>query len=224
MLGEDEWPVLLGGSTRPLGCAVSFLGGPFEDVVAAVTEVHGRCEISESGRIPDGVRRLDPMEAPWTTELVIECDGWTAYLNNFIGGGDLTAIAPAVARTKGWRCVGAQHVPRHRPGHAATQLWVQGPDGEPPLGRVRTISAHATDGRWVWHESGPVQVFEDPSRYEARRVRDRLDRPRLVAYLRELGIRVDEPNFYGAGVLVRQLVQWERRSETVADFRRANGW
>lgn len=107
---------------------------------------------------------------------------------------------------------------------AATQLWVQGPDGELPLGHVRTLGAHGTDGRWPWHESGPVQSFEDPSCYQRRRVRDRLDRPRLVSYLRDLGIRVDEPGFYGAGVVLTQLVEWDCNSESVTDFRRESGW
>lgn len=209
---------------RPLGCAASFVEGPFDDVVASLSAVHDRCEVSEPLSFPYGMRILGPMEAPWTRELVVRCGRWTAYLNNGLNGGDLTAVAPAVARMGGWRCVGAQHMPRYGPGHAATQLWIQGPDGDPPLGYVRTLAAHASDGRWKWHESGGLQPFEEPSSYTRPRVRDRLDRPRLVSYLHKLGIRVDEPDFFGEGVVLAQLVDWERRVETVADFRRANGW
>ncbi len=209
---------------RPLGCAVSFVEAAFDAVVAAVAEVHGRFEVSEPVSLRHGLRLLDPMEAPWTRELIIRCRSWTAYINNGLNGGDLSAVAPAVARSKGWRCIGAEHMERYGPGHAATQLWVQAPDGEPPLGHVRTLAAHASDGRWVWHESGSMQAFEEPSSYQRRRVRDRLDRRRLVGYLDELGIRVDEPDFFGEGVVLSQLVDWERHVETAADFRQANGW
>lgn len=218
------WPLLLGGSMRPLGGAISFVEGPFDAVVAAVAEVHRRCEVSEPVSLRHGLRRLDPMEAPWTRELIVRCGSWTAYINNGRNGGDLTAVAPAVARRRGWRCIGAQHMDRHGPGHAATQLWIQAPDGEPPLGHVRTLAAHATDGRWAWYESGPIQAFEEPGSYQRRRVRDRLDRPRLVSYLDALGIRVDDPDFYGEGVVLSQLVDWPRSIETAADFRQANGW
>ena len=164
------------------------------------------------------------MEAPWTREVLIECDGWTAYVNNGLDGGDLSAIAPAIARDRGWRCIGAEHVPKYGPGHAATQLWIQGPEGEPPLYSVRTVTAYAEDGRWSWYESGEAQPFEATDRYFARRKRDRLDRALLVQYLRALGIRVDDAGFFGTGIVVTQHVDWSVRRESVEHFRRENGW
>lgn len=211
---EADWPLFLGGALRPIGCGLSFLDASRSEVLAAVLHVHGaRAEVSEPAPLPTCARVLDPMEAPWTRELLIECDGWTAYLNNGMSGGDLSAIAPAIARQRGWRCVGAQHMPSHGPGHAATQLWLQGPNGVPPLDHIRTLAAHAEDGRWSWHESGEVQPFEVTDRYQARRKRDRLDRALLVEYLSSLEIKVDEPKFFGDGVGVIQSVDWPVRSE-----------
>lgn len=218
-------PLLLGGSLRPVGGAVSFLEAPFGEVLEAVLSVsRDRSEMPGSRSMPACLATLDPMEAPWTKEVIIECDGWTAYLNNGINGGDLTAVAPAVARLEGWRCVGAEHMPRYGPGHAATQLWLQGPDGEPPLGHIRTLAAHAEDGRWRWHEAGSPQAFESTDRYAARRVRDRFDRALLVEYLSALGIRVDDPAFFNDGVSVVQRVDWTVRRESASEFRRKNKW
>ena len=164
------------------------------------------------------------MEAPWTRQVLIACDGWTAYLNNGLNGGDITAVAPAIAHRRRWRCVSAEHMPRYGPGHAATQLWIQGPDGVPPLMYVRTLAAHAADGRWTWHTSGEVQPFERADRYQARRTRDRLDRSLLVEYLGAMGIRVDDPTFFGDALAVLQKVDWPVRRESVHDFRVENGW
>jgi hypothetical protein len=86
---------------------------------------------------------------------------------------------------------------------------------------IRTISAHAEDGRWSWDESGAVQSFERPDAYRARRIRDRFSRSLLVEYLTALGIAVDEPASFGRGVLVRHRVTWSTRRESIADVRLA---
>lgn len=216
--------LFLAGELAPLGYAVSFLQRPVADVLTEIQSIHSdaNLNVTEVGQLPWSARVLDPMEAPWTTELVIDCGDWTAYLNNSIGGGDMTAIAPAVGQSLGTVCVGAQHTDRYGPGHAATQFWLEGPDGVPPLMYIRTLSAHCNDGRWSWHASGAVQDFEQPERYEQRRISDRLDRATLVDYLSALGIRVDDPAFFGDGVAVRRIVDWEVRSQSVDDWRKEN--
>lgn len=213
--------LFLSGELVPLGGTVSFLRRPSADVVEVIKDIHAesRLEVTEVGSLPDSVRVLDPMEMPWTTELVIDCGEWTAYLNNAIGGSDITAIAPAVGRIMNTVCVSAQHKLRYGPGHAATQLWLQGPGGKPPLMYVRTLSAHCADGRWSWYASGTMQGFEHPERYERRRIAERLDRATLVEYLDALGIHVDDAGFFGDGTAVKRLVDWDRRRQTVAEWR-----
>lgn len=221
----EVWPCLLGGSWRPLGCAVSFIDSPWEVVLAAVKDLRGSAiRVSTPAGILACLSAFDPMQAPWTKEAIIDCGDWTAYINNGISGGDLTAIAPALSSKHGWRCIGAEHMPKFGPGHAATQLWIQGPDGSPPLFVGRTISAYAQDGRWSWHESGEPRTFEDLDRYKARRVRDRLDRALLVRYLESLGISVDHPSFFREGVVVTQIVNWTSREQSVERFRQTNHW
>ena len=221
---SDGAALLLGGRLSPIGNGVCFVQAPFARVVDAVRQIHRQVELSvaEVAGLEEGALALDPMEAPWTVELLVDCGAWTCYLNNRIGGGDITAVAPAVAHGLGVECVTAQHAPMHGPRHAATQLWLQGPLGEPPLMYVRTLSAHCQDGRWRWRTSGEVQWFEDADRYRARNIRDRLDRSLLVDYLHMLGIRADDPSFFGRGVVVRQTVDWPVRRDSVIEWRRAN--
>ena len=116
------------------------------------------------------------------------------------------------------------HIPKYGPGHSATQFIIQGPSGRPPLMGIRDLAAHCADGNWSWHEWGTVQPFEHPDRYTTRLKRTRLDRSLLVEYLAALGIDVDGPCFLGQAWVVRQIVDWPVRRESVADFRRQHGW
>jgi hypothetical protein len=84
----------------------------------------------------------------------------------------------------------------------------------------RTLAATATDGRWEWDSSGDPFPFEDLDRYEARRIRDRFDRPLLLRYLTALGIPADFDSSYGDGVLIQQHVTWPRRSVSLDEARR----
>lgn len=128
--------------------------------------------------------------------------------------------------TFGARAVMAQHMPRYGPDRAATQVWIQGPAGEPPLIYERTLAVHATDGRWIWEERGTVQPWERPDRYVARRKRVRLDRLLLVDYLAAMEIFVDDPAFFGAGQIIRADVPWKHRirQQAAAEFRAEHGW
>lgn len=65
----------------------------------------------------------------------------------------------------------------------------------------------------------PPLPFEDPSRYRARLVRDRLTRQLLVGYLAALGIRVDDDQRYARAVLVTQRVGWASRTESLQQAR-----
>jgi hypothetical protein len=203
---------------------VQYLDIPVGALVEAVRDVRladGGVKVAQARAYPDVLLDLPPFEAPWTRELLMPCgDRWTAYLNNFVNGGDPTAIGPAMARRLNARCVVAVHTPRYGPGHQSTQLLVQGPDGEPPLMYERTLNASATDGRWKWDDSGRPFDFEDVSRYTARRIRDRLDRSLLLRYLTALGIPAGDDDAYGPGVIIQQVVQWRRRTETLEDARR----
>lgn len=206
--------VLLGGDPCPLGLAVQFLDTPEYRVVEALPGP--LVSTSTGAALPTALDALLPFQAPWTRMLTAQVGQWTALVNNAIGGGDTTAPGPAMVRGLGIRCVVAVHAPRYGPGHAATRLEVLGPDGEPPLMYVRSLSVTATDGRWEWHESGTPLPFERTERYSARAKWDRFDRPLLLEYLSALGIPVED-DVYGEATLHQQQVTWKSREVTLAD-------
>jgi hypothetical protein len=213
--------VLLGGAAHPLGLSVQFLEAPDDEVVAAFPGPLADVTSTRTGAtFPDALQALLPFQAPWTRVLTASVGGWTALANNGLDGGDGTAPGPAIMKRLGVRCVVATHVPPYGPGHAQTQLEVLGPGGEEPLMYLRSLSATATDGRWEWHESGAPFAFEEPDRYAARRIRDRLDRPLLLAYLTALGIPVED-RAPGEATLHQVRATWQTREVTLDEARRS---
>lgn len=223
---ELDEPLVLGGRLAPLGCTVAFIDRGCDEVLSEIKTIRSERELAVGGPLAFelAIAQLDPMEAPWTTELISDCGAWTGYLNNFVNGGDPSAIAPALARRMEARCVTAVHIPKYGPAHASTQFLFEGPDGQPPLMGIRSLAAHCEDGRWSWHEWGAAQPFERLERYKARLKRDRLDRELLVDYLAAIGIDVDRPDFFGSSWVVEQVVDGLVRRQSVADFRKQNGW
>jgi len=218
---------LLGGDASPAGWCVRFVDAPFDTTLAM--------HLAWRRSLPDGppvtvspplpfaqaLQELTPFEAPWTRELLIPLGGWTAYLNNGVHGGDPTASAIVTSRSLGVRHVVAMNTQQYGPGHSATQLWLSGPGGEPPLMSIRTISAYQQDARWSWSESGEPQPFEDTERYTRRRIRDRFDREALVSYLAALSIDLADDSRWGDGVIVQQDATWPRRTVTWSEARAA---
>ena len=219
--------LLLGGVLRPAGVSTSFLRARFDRVVEHL--VTWRRGLSQSLAITPTtfdqvIAALEPLEQPWTREVLFDCGEWTAYLNNQRDGGDPTAAAPYLAVSMNVECFIATHAPKFGPGHAQTGLQILGPTGDPPLMEVRTIVAHAEDGRWSWHLHGTPQPFERPERYSARKIRDRFDRELLLECLSAVGIRADDPSFYGRGVGVYQNVSYSRVQRSAAQVREELGW
>lgn len=175
---------------------------------------------SVAGTWPGHLNQLDPLEAPWTTELFVEHGArWTCYLNNDLNGGDPFPVVGHLSMVMETHAVIAIHQPKIPVGHASTQFQLVGPEGEPPLMYVRTVAAHAEDGRWSWHEGGEPQEYEQTDRYRARLKRNRLDRPLLLEYLSALGIDVDNDEAYGSAVVVRQRANWPTRKLTLKEAR-----
>lgn len=218
---------LLGGDAGPVGWSMHYVDADLGTVVDALLtwrgELSEHVETSSSLPFEDAVGRFLPFQAPWTRELLLPCGSWTAYLNNMIGGGDPTASANVVARRLGVAWVGATSTPRFGPGHQSTQLSVVLPATSSGAAVERVLSADATDGRWSWFELGDALSFEEVARYQARRVRDRLDRALLLRYLSALGIPAGDEAAYGPGVVVQQVADWPAqrppRTQTLVEAR-----
>jgi hypothetical protein len=87
---------------------VTFIDRPFEEFFDALTALRtdggtGRLAVTDPEPVPACLRTLDPMQAPWTVDVAIECGYGTGYLDNGLSSGDPTAVAPAVARRLGAR-------------------------------------------------------------------------------------------------------------------------
>ncbi|MGO8883144.1 MAG: hypothetical protein ACLPUO_00700 [Streptosporangiaceae bacterium] len=220
---------LLGGLHSPIGWSVGWIEVPLPEVLSALVrwrrELGADLDVQDLGQCwPECLDRLDPLEAPWTTELLVSHAGtWTCYLNNDLNGRDPFPATGHLARLLQVRAVICTHQPMTPAGHASTQFQLLGPDGEPPLTYRRTIAAHAQDGRWSWDECGQRLAFEQPHRYSARRIRERLDREMLAAYLTAMGIAVDDDAAYAGAALVRQHVTWATRSQTLAQAKASWG-
>jgi hypothetical protein len=211
--------VLFGGEACPLGLSVQFLSAPETDVIAALPgELANIVSTATRSNFPEALDALLPFQAPWTRMLTAQAGRWTALANNAVHGGDGTAPGPAVMHRLGVRCVIATHAPHYGPGHAQTQLEVLGPDGEPPLMHIRSLSATATDGRWEWHESGAPFGFEETERYHERLRRNRFDRQMLLSYLFALGIP-DDDEAYGPATLHQVQAPWNSREVTFEEAR-----
>lgn len=216
---------VLGGAAWPVGWSMGFVNAPYDLVVRRLvdwrTELEGRVKVAKLDLPwPACLSVLEPLEMPWTTELLVEHgEKWTAYLNNSADGGDPWPAASYVANELGVDWVVADHHPRVPVGHAITQLQVGGPAGEPPLMYIRVVSASAADGRWAWDASGTPLPFEQPECYTARRKRDRFTREMLVSYLLALGIHADDNGSYGRATRVGKQSRWSRKTRTLEQVR-----
>jgi hypothetical protein len=212
--------VLLGGDANPMGGVVQYLEATPEAVLEAIRRGPGSWKRTPtSKRLDAALPAMLPFQAPWARMLVAACGEWTAVVNNSLHGGDGTAPGPMLSHAMGVRLAVAGHSPRYGPGHAQTQLELMGPSGVPPLMYIRSISATAEDGRWLWEADGDVLDFEAVDRYSARRVKDRFDRDLLLTYLRALGIPADDDAAYGPATLLRRRFAGRGREMTLEETR-----
>lgn len=218
---------VLGGSCWPIGWSAGFIGAPFDAVWPVLSAWTDELEVDYSvealGEVPlvEQLRRLEPLESPYSRRLLVAAEnGWTAYFDNDLEGGDPFPWVGHLSSELSCHGVLATHVPWEQYRFPATQFELLGPEGEPPLHYVRTVSAGIFDsGRWSFAAHGAVQPFEQMVRYGARRVRDRLTREMLVQYLQTLGIHADDPDFYGTCHLLQENATYKRRTMSVEQVR-----
>ncbi|MGD0083624.1 MAG: hypothetical protein ABSD78_10560 [Acidimicrobiales bacterium] len=195
---------LLDGDFAPLGNALGFIEAPIDAVLDAERKwrdaLGAQYDVAPAGQLPAAFDALRPLQTPWSRQLFVAVGKWTMYINNGRQGGDPVPSVGVLSQRLS--CVGVVAVCSVNPPHASTQFQLLGPNGKPPLRYIRTLAAYCEDGRWQWHATGLVQPFEDPDRYLARRIRHRLDRPLLVAYLAALGIHVDDSPSFGDAVAI----------------------
>jgi hypothetical protein len=218
--------VLLGGSAWPVGWTVGFVERPYSEVVEATADWSREERFAvrklRPGSLAQRLAHLEPLQTPPKRELLVPVGtSWTAQVVNCLLGGDSVSWVGHLTSELSCHGVLATHVPVGQYPFPATQFEYLGPEGEPPLHYIRTVTAGIFDsGRWLFEAHGAQLHFEETAAYQERRKRDRFTRPMLVRYLAALGIPVDEPSRYGvAGTLFESRARYKPRTLTVEQAR-----
>jgi len=157
------------------------------------------------GDLPSQLEQLLPLTGPRVRELWVDAGDYCVFFDNFVNGSDPQTVVD-LSRTHQLRAFRVSAHPDTELSYGQTRLDVYGPEGKPPLGYVRVISATNDGGRWSWDVSGEPLDFERVEYYQKRRIRDRFPSWLLEEYCMELSIPVFEESFYGSrGLLITNV-------------------
>ncbi|MGI4831347.1 MAG: hypothetical protein ACRYFU_24680 [Janthinobacterium lividum] len=122
---------------------------------------------------------------------------WTAFFDNGHQSTDAFSPLSYLARTIGCQALRVFYIPDGTfvSKHPARLFELYGPDKTDWLNVIRSVGA-ISDKRWVFHATGAVQSFEQTDRYALKTVKDRFTPEMLDQYLRALGIRAFQEDFY----------------------------
>lgn len=153
---------------------------------------------------------LQPLSGPSATRfLFLPTRGrspsgrpWTLFLDNYFQGTDLNSPL-AVFASRGRACLGVTAQPHTYVSatdtgyHGHRRLTLAWPTDDERRFEGRTVAVRRTDSaRWEFFAAGPVQPFERPETYTARRTTDRVTVPLLREYAAALGARPWDKDFY----------------------------
>ncbi|GAB3932477.1 hypothetical protein GCM10029976_038490 [Kribbella albertanoniae] len=226
---------LLSDRFAPITSRFGFLEVPLEVAAAGLgvwrQQLHGRAKAEPvGGSLAEMLERLPPLTGGVRPrELLVGTvgDRWTAYFDCGFQGTDAVSTVGYLAEELKCQGLAIDSTPHtfgtglETPGrYGAVQFELFGPLQTDFLNYVRTISAAHDGSRWSFEANGTVQAFEDPDRYEARRVRDKFTSEMLAEYAAELGVRPFDEDFYAdQGILIesRQKVPRKGKSMSLAD-------
>lgn len=198
---------LLDNRFAPLTWEVGFLETSADraaDEFARWRRQLGRLEERDvHGELPSLLCSLSPVtDGEPKRFLFVGTDGdWTAFFDNLAYGTDSFGPMSVLARDLGVRAVKARWVPdvpespAERRGSVIFELF--GPEETDFLNTERVVAVIHDGDRWTFDEVGTPLPFEDRDAYGARRKRDRFTPELLDEYLRNLGIRMFDEEFYG---------------------------
>ena len=200
---------LLNGYFAPITYSWGFLDAPILTVNDTLvkwhsglrrrTKVHSAC-----GDLQDALSLLNPLETPWTKELLICTKSpWTAYFNNQSIGGDPFPPVSYLSQLLGCQGLIVQSFPDGSSGFLLT-----GAEQTDFLNVKRSVLA-LNDGnsRWKFSENGTPLPFEETERYASRKIRERLDDEMLDRYFAVFGIHLFDNEFYGGNYTLLSMRQ-----------------
>ncbi|XXF77959.1 hypothetical protein P2318_33645 [Myxococcaceae bacterium GXIMD 01537] len=203
LLLEDHW--------APVTSEMGFLETTAEHAARAFAEWQGNLMMPRGisvevrpvpGPLEQTFSALLPLTSPEVQRhlFVPTRSSWTGFVENARGGTDAASTMAYMARTlgcRGVRVVAVPHTLREDKGrHGAVMFEVYGPRSTDGRNSMRTLYAANDGGRWVFGQSGEPFPFEEPERYQARKVRDRFTLNMLAEYLRHLGLSPFAEDFY----------------------------
>ena len=188
-------------------------------------------QTSLSGSIDGMFARLEPLSMALNRALFLPASaGWTAFFRNGILGSDPSSAMPVLARQLDVR---AMRICDSVPGamYPAVIWELYDPSETRDEAHVcrRSIAAANDGGRWVFETTGAALSFEDVTRFQSRRKRDRFDRNLLLRYLANFGIdSLDDsllaPALDQGGVLI-SLPYWDHvRSFSLDQVKAGEPW
>ena len=133
---------------------------------------------------------LEPLAPAPTKELFLATTfGWTAYYSNGCRGSDPALSMVQLSKALDVMCLRACFSPVTAIYPSVILEVFDTPEaGGDKYGNRRSIAASNDGGRWAFEQSGIPYAFEDISKFDARRKRDRFTRETLASYLENLGI------------------------------------
>lgn len=143
-----------------------------------------------SGALEECFARLLPLSPAPTKEMFLATSfGWTAYFSSGARGSDPSLPMMQLSRALGVTALRICDAAEAAPYPAVILEVYDTPEaGGTKHGYRRSIAAANDGGRWVFEQSGTPFAFEDPTRYGARRKRDRFTAQMLWSFLAELGV------------------------------------
>jgi len=122
---------------------------------------------------------------------------WTAFLDNGHQGTD--AFSPLSYLAGRLSCEGVRAtcvLDGQKDRYPAVILEIYGPERTEFLNYVRSIAVAYDGKKWSFAASGSTQPFEQVEKYSSRYIQDRFRPEMLSDYLKALGIRAFEEDFY----------------------------
>jgi hypothetical protein len=175
----------------------------------------------ECDGLEGALARLPPLSvSPRRYAFVATESAWTAYFDNGWGGTDAFPPMSYLAYELGCRAL--RVVARSD----AALLGLYGPRETEWLNVERAVGAIRDGDRWTFVDQGQRLPFEDETRYQARRIRDRFTLATLEEYTAVVGVRPLDETFYAAPGIVlerRRAPFRDERELSLEEARAAEG-
>lgn len=210
---------LLEDRFAPITSSIGFVELGLDEVAAGLEQwrrrLYPRVEVVRpTGGFPEVLRRLEPLiTGSRPRELLVAIGRWTAYFDCHLLGTDTQPVISYLCRELHCRGLTTKAI-----AHTAmtstiasgrtgiVQFELLGPAPSTFLNFIRGVTV-AYDRKWMFSAAGPVQPFEEPDAYAARRIRDRFTSEMLERYCLALGVDIFNGAAYGPdSVLIKSQV------------------